>query len=42
MAKYEIRLGFKENGALAQLFRSYQIYERPADGAENGFDIPPN
>ncbi|WP_299302981.1 hypothetical protein [uncultured Litoreibacter sp.] len=39
MTTQDIKNGFKEHAALAQLHRWYQIYERPAGGIENALDI---
>lgn len=39
MTQDEIRLGFREHAAMAQYYRWYQFYERPAGGVANAIDI---
>ena len=39
MTETEIREGWIEHAALAQLHRWYQLYERPASGIDNALDI---
>ncbi len=39
MTNTDVRTGFQEHAALAQFYRWYQLYERPAGGIDNALDI---
>lgn len=39
MSQNDILLGYQEHAALAQFYRWYQVYERPAGGLDNALDI---